>query len=84
MYVHPGSGGARIVWQGRGSSCGAVAFLSYLSNVAARIYLPFGENLTNDTGTESSSMSVLRHCPVAVSHIRLWSGRKYTRQKDTR
>jgi hypothetical protein len=29
-------------------------------------------------------MSVLRHCPVAVSHIRLRSSRKYTCQQDTR
>lgn len=42
-----------------------------LSKVAARIYLPFGENLTNDTGGLSSSISVFKHCPDAVSHIRL-------------
>ena len=28
---------------------------AYLSNVAAKIYLPLGENLTNDTGGLSSS-----------------------------
>ena len=42
----------------------------YLSKVAARIYLPLGENLTNDTGGLSSSIRVLRHCPEAVSQIR--------------
>lgn len=42
-----------------------------LSKVAARIYLPFGENLTNDTGGLSSSINVFKHCPDAVSHIRL-------------
>jgi hypothetical protein len=28
---------------------------TYLSNVAARMYLPFGENFTNETGGLSSS-----------------------------
>jgi hypothetical protein len=46
-------------------------FETYLSNVAASIYLPFGENLTNETGGLSSSIRVFRHCPDAVSHIRL-------------
>lgn len=32
-----------------------------LSNVAASMYFPFGENLTNDTGGLSSSINVLRH-----------------------
>ena len=27
---------------------------------------PLGENLTKETGGLSSSMSVLRHCPVAL------------------
>jgi len=31
------------------------AAAAYLSSVAARMYLPFGENLTNDTGGLSSS-----------------------------
>ena len=30
---------------------------THLSNVAAKIYFPFGENLTNDTGGLSSSES---------------------------
>lgn len=42
-----------------------------LSKVAAKIYFPFGENLTNETGGLSSSINVLRHCPDAVSQIRL-------------
>ncbi len=42
-----------------------------MSRVAARIYFPFGENLTNETGGLSSSIKVLRHWPDAVSHIRL-------------
>lgn len=52
---------------------GAVVDLSstYLSSVAARMYLPFGENLTKETGGLSSSISVFRHCPDAVSQIRL-------------
>ena len=33
----------------------SIAGNTHLSNVAARIYLPFGENLTNDTGGLSSS-----------------------------
>lgn len=47
---------------------------TYLSKVAARMYFPLGENLTNDTGGLSSSMRVFKHWPDAVSHIRL----KYT------
>ncbi len=39
--------------------------------MAAKIYFPLGENLTNDTGGLSSSIKVLRHCPEAVSQIRL-------------
>ena len=35
------------------------------------MYFPLGENLTKETGGLSSSTSVLRHFPVAVSHIRL-------------
>ena len=42
----------------------------YLSKVAARMYLPLGENLTNETGGLSSSMSVLRHWPDVVSQMR--------------
>lgn len=42
-----------------------------LSNVEARMYFPFGENLTKLTGGLSSSMRVLRHCPVEVSQIRI-------------
>lgn len=45
-----------------------------LSRVEARMYLPFGENLTNETGGLSSSMSVLRHWPDAVSQMRLKTG----------
>lgn len=47
-----------------------------LSRVAANMYFPFGENLTNETGGLSSSISVLRHCPDAVSHIRLKTTKK--------
>jgi hypothetical protein len=39
--------------------------------VAAKIYFPLGENLTNETGGLSSSISVFKHCPDAVSQIRL-------------
>lgn len=35
------------------------------------MYLPFGENFTKDTGGLSSSISVFKHCPEAVSQIRL-------------
>lgn len=35
------------------------------------MYLPLGENLTNETGGLSSSMSVFKHWPEAVSQIRL-------------
>lgn len=47
---------------------------TYLSRVPAKMYLPFGENLTNETGGFSSSTSVLRHWPELVSHIRLQIG----------
>ena len=33
--------------------------------------LPFGENLTKETGGLSSSIRVFKHCPLAVSQIRL-------------
>lgn len=49
-----------------------------LSNVAARMYLPLGENFTKDTGGLSSSINVLRHCPEAVSQIRLQNRMKNT------
>lgn len=85
---------------------------THLSSVAARMYFPLGENLTNDTGGLSSSdhrnrertvlqlyavltslpinicqsksriwilpMSVFKHCPDAVSQIRLRRWEKYT------
>ena len=35
--------------------------VTYLSSVAASIYLPLGENLTKDTGGLSSSISVFKH-----------------------
>lgn len=48
-----------------------------LSNVAAKIYFPFGENFTKDTGGLSSSINVFRHWPDAVSQIRLEYSRSY-------
>ena len=39
--------------------------------MAASIYLPLGENLTKETGGLSSSIRVFRHCPDAVSQMRL-------------
>ena len=41
---------------------------TYLSRVAARIYLPFGENLTNETGGFSSSTKTkkLNGCSVVI------------------
>ena len=43
---------------------------SLLSSEPARINLELGEKVTKDTGGLSSSIRLLRHCPVAVSHIR--------------
>lgn len=98
-------------------SAKASVMQTYLSSVAAKMYFPFGENLTNDTGGLSSSdhknmqrgpfynfgeiwqrwlwtlvkanqkfgfyscrpvlpMSVFKHCPDAVSQIRLGSKEK--------
>lgn len=38
-----------------GTLCCHLLVSTYLSSVAARMYLPLGENLTNDTGGLSSS-----------------------------
>lgn len=52
-----------------------------MSRVAARIYLPFGENFTNETGGLSSSMSVFKHWPEVVSQIRLKLRREHFKKK---
>ena len=46
---------------------------TYLSRVAARIYLPFGENLTNDTGGFSSSKRKTRVCYNACGNKRKYN-----------
>jgi len=48
-----------------------IPMFTYLSNVAARMYFPLGENFTKETGGLSSSINVFKHCPEAVSQIRL-------------
>lgn len=67
-----GVGQVVVGWlSGCGIKCVAAVSNTHLSSVAARMYFPFGENLTKETGGLSSSMRVFRHCPDAVSQIRL-------------
>ena len=70
-----GGDGEGEAGEGRGGEGGLhkgpcqVQWLTHLSRVAANMYFPLGENLTKETGGLSSSTSVLRHFPVAVSLI---------------
>ena len=73
-----GQGQGQGLGQGQGQGLGQGHGECYLSRVAARMYLPLGENFTNETGGLSSSMSVFKHWPEAVSQIRLNKSSKLT------
>lgn len=51
----PALGSGRVARVRRGHLAGRGGTSAYLSKVAARMYLPFGENFTKDTGGLSSS-----------------------------